>query len=144
MKKFTFPLEDVMKYREYLQNEAELALGKAMAVEHGIQMHLDEVASQYTALAAKMRGSTDFNDIARANDFYAFLDQQKTYLLEKLAEAKLVSEQRRKEMQEAMQKTEGLRKLRDRQFKAYKDAEMNEANDIADDVTNARAARESG
>ena len=144
MKKFTFPLEDVMKYREYLQNEAELALGKAMAVEHDIEMRIDEVASQYTALAAKMRGSTDFNDIARANDFYVFLDQQKTYLLEKLAEAKLVSEQRRKEMQEAMQKTEGLRKLRDRQFKAYKDAEMNEANDIADDVTNARAARESG
>ena len=141
MKKFAFPLEDVMKYREYLQNEAELALGKAMAVEHDIQMHLDEVASQYAALAAKMRGSTDFNNIARANDFYAFLDQQKAYLLEKMAEAKLVSEQRRKDMQEAMQKTESLHKLRDRQFDEYKDAEMNEANDIADDMTNARAAR---
>ena len=141
MKKFTFPLEDVMKYREYLQNEAELALGKAMAVEHDIQMRLDEVASQYAALAENMRGSTDFNDIARANDFYVLLDQQKDYLLEKMAEAKLVSEQRRKEMQDAMQKTEGLRKLRERQFDEYKDAEMNEANDIADDVTNARAAR---
>ncbi|QNL97647.1 flagellar export protein FliJ [Treponema sp. Marseille-Q4132] len=141
MKKFTFPLEDVMKYREYLQNEAELALGKAMAVEHDIQMRLDEVASQYAALAENMRGSTDFNDIARANDFYVLLDQQKDYLLEKMAEAKLVSEQRRKEMQDAMQKTEGLHKLRERQFDEYKDAEMNEANDIADDVTNARAAR---
>ena len=141
MKKFTFPLEDVMKYREYLQNEAELALGKAMAVEHDIQMSLDEVASQYAALAENMRGSTDFNDIARANDFYVLLDQQKDYLLEKMAEAKLVSEQRRKEMQDAMQKTEGLHKLRERQFDEYKDAEMNEANDIADDVTNARAAR---
>ena len=141
MKKFTFALEDVMKYREYLQNEAELALGKAMAVEHDIQMRLDEVAFQYAALAEKMRGSTDFNDIARANDFYVLLDQQKDYLLKKMAEAKLVSEQRRKEMQEAMQKTEGLRKLRERQFDEYKDAEMNEANDIADDVTNARAAR---
>ena len=141
MKKFTFPLEDVMKYREYLQNEAELALGKAMAVEHDIQMRLDEVAFQYAALAEKMRGSTDFNDIARANDFYVLLDQQKDYLLKKMAEAKLVSEQRRKEMQEAMQKTEGLHKLRERQFDEYKDAEMNEANDIADDVTNARAAR---
>ena len=142
MKKFTFPLEDVMKYREYLQNEAELALGKAMAVEHDIQMKLDEVAFQYASLTETMRGSTDFNDIARANDFYAFLDQQKTYLLEKMAEAKLVSEQRRKEMQDAMQKTEGLHKLRDRQFDEYKDAEMNEANDVADDVTNARSARE--
>ena len=141
MKKFAFPLEDVMKYRDYLQNEAELALGKAMAVEHDIQMHLDEVASQYAALAAKMRGSTDFNGIARANDFYAFLDQQKDYLLEKMAEAKLVSEQKRKAMQEAMQKTEGLHKLRERQFDEYKDAEMSEANDIADDMTNARAAR---
>lgn len=141
MKKFAFPLEDVMKYREYLQNEAELALGKAMAVEHDIQMRLDEVAFQYTALTEKMRGSTDFNDIARANDFYVLLDQQKDYLLEKMAEAKLVSEQRRQAMQEAMQKTEGLRKLRERQFDEYKDAEKNEVNDIADDVTNARAAR---
>ena len=141
MKKFTFPLEDVMKYREYLQNQAELALGKAMAVEHGIQMKLDEVASQYASLAETMRGSTDFNGIARANDFYAFLDQQKDYLLEKMAEAKLVSEQKRKAMQEAMQKTEGLHKLRERQFDEYKDAEMSEANDIADDMTNARAAR---
>ena len=141
MKKFAFPLEDVMKYREYLQNEAELALGKAMAVEHGIQIKLDEVASQYAALAETMRGSTDFNDIARANDFYALLDQQKEYLLEKLAEAKLVSEQKRKEMQEAMQKTEGLHKLRDRQFEAYKDEEQREANDVSDDVMNARVAR---
>ena len=141
MKKFSFPLEDVMKYREYLQSQAELALGKAMAVEHDIQMRLDEVASQYAALAENMRGSTDFNDIARANDFYVLLDQQKDYLLEKMVEAKLVSEQRRKEMQDAMQKTEGLHKLRERQFDEYKDAEMNEANDIADDVTNARAAR---
>ena len=141
MKKFAFPLEAVMKYREYLQNEAELALGKAMAVEHGIQIKLDEVASQYAALAETMRGSTDFNDIARANDFYALLDQQKEYLLEKLAEAKLVSEQKRKEMQEAMQKTEGLHKLRDRQFEAYKDEEQREANDVSDDVMNARVAR---
>ena len=58
-----------------------------------------------------------------------------------MAEAKLVSEQKRKAMQEAMQKTEGLHKLRERQFDEYKDAEMSEANDIADDVTNARAAR---
>ena len=141
MKKFAFPLEAVMKYREYLQSQAELALGKAMAVEHDIQMRIDEVAFQYASLTETMRGSTDFNDIARANDFYALLDQQKDYLLEKLAEAKLVSEQKRKEMQEAMQKTEGLHKLRERQFDAYKDAERNEANDIADDVTNARAAR---
>ena len=141
MKKFAFPLEDVMKYREYLQNEAELALGKAMAVEHDIQMRIDEVAFQYASLTETMRGSTDFNDIARANDFYVLLDQQKAYLLEKLAEAKLVSEQKRKEMQEAMQKTEGLHKLRDRQFEAYKDEEQREANDVSDDVTNARVAR---
>ena len=141
MKKFAFPLEAVMKYREYLQSQAELALGKAMAVEHGIQIKLDEVASQYAALAETMRGSTDFNDIARANDFYVLLDQQKAYLLEKMAEAKLVSEQRRKEMQEAMQKTEGLHKLRDRQFEAYKDEEQREANDVSDDVMNARVAR---
>ena len=144
MKKFAFPLEDVMKYREYVQNEAELALGKAMAAEHAIEMRIDEVASQYAALAGTMRGSTDFNDIARANDFYVLLDQQKEYLLEQLAEAKLVSEQKRKAMQEAMQKTEGLHRLRDRQFEAYKDEAQNEANDIADDVTNARAARGSG
>ena len=55
MKKFVFPLEAVMKYREYLQSQAELALGKAMAVEHDIQMRIDEVAFQYASLTETSR-----------------------------------------------------------------------------------------
>ncbi|MBP3710074.1 MAG: flagellar export protein FliJ [Treponema sp.] len=141
MKKFAFPLEQVMKYREYVQSQAELDLGRAMAKEHEIQAQLDEVAAQHVSMTNYMRGVTDFKEITRAHDFFSLLDQQKEYLLNKMAKAKLVSEQKRKVLQEAMQKTESLHKLRERKFNEYKEAENNEAFDIADDMTNARASR---
>ena len=70
MKKFAFPLEDVMKYREYLQNEAELALGKAMAVEHNIEMRIDEVASQYTGLFINSGISRIIDAFASRSSFF--------------------------------------------------------------------------
>ncbi|MBQ9494675.1 MAG: flagellar export protein FliJ [Treponema sp.] len=141
MKKFAFPLEQVMKYREHVQSQAELDLGRAMAKEREIQVQLDEVAAQHVSMTNYMRGVTDFKEITSAHNFFSLLDQQKEYLLGEMAKAKLVSEQKRKVLQEAMQKTESLHKLRERKFDEYKEAENHEAFDIADDMTNARAGR---
>ncbi len=135
MKKFVFRLEDVMKYREFLQSQAEIELGKAMAVEHEIQAKLDEIAAQSIAVKTQMKGSTDFNEINTAHNFNILLDQQKEYLLKQMAEAKIVSEQKRKVLQESMQKTEALHKLRERQLSEYHDAENKEEENTADDIT---------
>lgn len=96
MKKFVFELEDVMKYREFVQSQAEIELGKAMAAEHEIQVKLDALAMQAVSVKNSMKGSTDFEAIRSANSFYTFLDTQKEFLLKKMAEAKIVSEEKGK------------------------------------------------
>lgn len=141
MKKFEFPLEQILKYREYVQRQAELDLGRAMAKEREIQVKLDEVASQHVSTTNYIRGVTDFKEITSANNFFLLLEQQKEYLLNELTKAKLVSEQKRKVLREAMQKTESLHKMRKQKFDEYREAENNEAFDIADEMTNARTAR---
>jgi flagellar export protein FliJ len=135
MKKFVFQLEDAMKYREFLQSQAEIELGKAMAVEHQIQTKLDGIAAQNIAVRTCIKGSTDFNEINTAHNFTILLDQQKEYLLKQMAEAKIVSEKKRKILQESMQKTEAIHKLRERELSDYHDAENKEEENTVDDIT---------
>lgn len=141
MKKFSFPLESVLKYRKHIQKQAELDLGKALAAEKKIENQLQELASQKVSMNAQVRGLTDFNEITKANRFYEFLEQQKNYLLAELTKAKLVSEKKRTVLREAMKKTNSLQKLRDKLFADYKNESLTEDFNIADDMTNARSAR---
>ena len=46
MKKFKFELEDILKFRKFEQHQAEVELGKALAVEQEIQSNLDNLAQQ--------------------------------------------------------------------------------------------------
>jgi flagellar export protein FliJ len=141
MKKFNFQLQDVLKYREFLQSRAEIELGKALAAEHEIQTKLDGIALQNVEVKRQTSGSTDFNTINTAHNFLVLLEQQKEYLLNKLAEAKIISEQKRKVLQDAVQKAEALHKLRERQLAEYHEAENREEEDVSDDTTNSRFRR---
>src|SRR5574344_1065368 len=138
MKKFVFELEDVMKYREFVQSQAEIELGKAMAAEHEIQVKLDALAMQAVSVKNSMKGSTEFEAIRSANSFYTFLDTQKEFLLKKMAEAKIVSEEKRKILQEAVKKTEALHKLRERKLEEYHEAENLDEENITDDMVTAK------
>jgi|WetSurMetagenome_2_1015567.scaffolds.fasta_scaffold190748_2 flagellar protein FliJ len=141
MKKFSFPLESVLKYRKILQDQAELELGRAMAAEHQLQVKLDGIALQYAEVKKQTAGSKDFTVISTANQFYALLDMQKELLFNQMAEAKVVSEQKRKLLQDAVQKTQSLEKLRSRLSDEWKQAAAAEDEDLADDVNNGRRFR---
>jgi flagellar export protein FliJ len=141
VKKFSFPLESVLKYRRILQDQAEIELGRAMAAEHQIQVKLDGIALQYAGVKKQTAGSKDFTAISTANQFYALLDMQKELLFKQMAEAKVVSEQKRKLLQDAMQKTQSLEKMRSRLSDEWKQAAAAEDEDSADDVNNGRRFR---
>ena len=67
-----------------------------------------------------MKGCTNFSDIINANQFYAFVKKQTDFLLNQMAELKLVSEQKRAVLRNAMQKTDSLEKLKEQQLEDYK------------------------
>lgn len=122
MKKFKFELEQVLEYRDFEKKQAEGELAKALAVETEINNNLEIIAAQYVNLNASMKNSRNFDDILSQNQHIKLLDYQKEELLKQLAEAKIVSDEKRKVLQECMKKTTALEKMKELQFSQYKEA----------------------
>ena len=138
MKKFTFELEKVLEFRTFEKQQAEGELSKALAVETEINNNLQNIAMQYTALKQQMKGSKDFRDIMSQGQYNRLLDYQKEELLKQLAEAKLVSEQKREVLRECMKKTTALEKLKEQKLEEYKAAADYEEAELMDDVATAK------
>ena len=138
MKKFRFGLEDVLQFRKFERQQAEIELGKALAVEREIQDKLDNLAAQQVEVAEKSKGSKDFQDIANAYRFYDFVRAQTEYLMNEMSKAKIVSDEKREILRAAMQKDDALERLKDEQLEEYRNAEILEADNIIDDIVTAR------
>ena len=136
MKKFSFELEKVLEFRNFEKQQAEGELAKALAVETEINNNLKTIAQQYAAVKASMKGSKDFQDIVAQSRYNNLLNYQKEELLKQLAEAKLVSEQKREVLRECMKKTTALEKLREKQLNDWKAAADYEEAELLDEVGN--------
>ena len=136
MKKFNFELQKVLEFREFEKQQAEGELAKALAVETQINENLKQIAENYTALKAQMKGSLNFQDAMAQSQYNNLLDYQKEELLKQLAEAKLVSEQKREVLRECMKKTTALEKLKEKQLAEWKQAADYEEAELLDEVKN--------
>lgn len=138
MKKFVFELEQLLNLRKYEQDQAQIELGKAVQVEQQIQDGLDTLAQQYVATKKLTSGQTDFAAIAKTQQFYQFIKQQQEKLMNDMAQAKIVTEEKRALFNAAMQKHESLKKLKEKQYELFK-AEVKKAEAKAlDDIVTAK------
>lgn len=135
-KAFKFELQDVLDFRNFEKEEAQNELAKALAVESQINDNLQIIASQFISVKNQIDASSSFEEIAAGNTRKKFLEMQKEELLKQLAEAKLVSEQKRAVLAEAMKKTTALEKLKEKQLEGWKEESDKEENDFIDDLAN--------
>ena len=135
-KAFKFELQDVLDYRNFEQEQAQNELAKALAVEAQINNQLQNIAAQFVNVQSRMDTYTDFEDIAAGNRRKELLDSQKEQLLQELAKAKLVSDEKRAVLAEAMKKTTALEKLKEKQLEDWKAESDKEENDFIDDLSN--------
>ena len=138
MKKFVFELEQLLNLRKYEQDQAQIELGKADQVEQQIQDGLDQLARQYVATKKMTKGQSDFGAIARTQQFYQFIKQQQEKLMSDMAKAKIVTEEKRGLFNAAMQKHESLKKLKERQFAAFKEEQKKAEAKALDDIVTAK------
>ena len=134
MKKFVFELEQLLNLRKYEQDQAQIELGKAVQAEQQIQDGLDQLAQQYVATKRLSAGQTDFGAISQTQQFYQFIKQQQEKLMEDIAKAKIVTDQKRALFNEAMQKHESIKRLKERQFAAFKDEQKKIEAKATDDI----------
>ena len=121
MKKFIFELEEILNIRAFEQQQAEVELGKALAEEQRIQNQLDNLAMNQIKTQKEMKGSTNFQDIANASQFYTYVRNQKEKLLSELTQAKIITEEKRNILKSANQKTDALKDLKEQQFYEFKE-----------------------
>ncbi len=136
MKKFKFELEKILEYRNYEKKAAEGELAKALAVEAQINAQLEAIALKFVQMNKSMKTSFNFNDIIAQSQHTNLLNYQKEELLKQLAEAKIVTEQKRSVLRECMKKTTALEKLRDKQLEEWKAAVEYEEAELLDEVKN--------
>ena len=134
MKKFVFELEQLLNLRKYEQDQAQIELGKAVQVEQQIQAGLDALAQQYVATKRRAAGQTDFGVISQSQQFYQFIKQEQERLMNDMAQAKIVTDEKRALFNKAMQKYESIKKLKERQFEAFKDEQKKIEAKATDDI----------
>lgn len=134
MKKFVFELEQLLNLRKYEQDQAQIELGKAVQAEQKIQDGLDQLAQQYVATKRLSAGQSDFGAIAKTQQFYQFIKQQQEKLMADMAQAKIVTDEKRAIFNAAMQKYEAIKKLKERQFEAFKEEQKKIEAKAVDDI----------
>ncbi|MBR6341051.1 MAG: flagellar export protein FliJ [Treponema sp.] len=137
-KKFTFELQDILDFRNFEKEEAEADLAKALSKESEINSKLQNIASQFIVLKKTVDSTSNFEDIAAASTHKKFLEYQKEELLQELAQAQIVTAEKRAVLAEIMKKTTALEKLKEKEETAYKEAVEKEEADLIDDLANAK------
>ncbi len=136
MKKFSFELQKVLEFRNFEKNQAEGELAKALAVESEINENLKKIAQQYAAAKSSMKGSRNFDDVMSLGRFNNLLEYQKEELLKQLAQAKIVTEEKRQILRECMKKTTALEKLKEKELTDWKAAADYEEAEAMDEMKN--------
>ena len=134
MKRFNFSLQKVLDFREFEKKQAEAELVKAVAEETKIQSTLDMIAEAHASNVRTADSMKDLSGMLAAQNYFRLLNQQKEEAMMSLAQAKVLTEEKRDAMREAMKNCKALENLRDKRKDAWKKenykAEENEIDDI--------------
>ena len=137
-KAFKFELQDVLEFRNFEKEQAQNELAKALAVETQINNQLQTIAENFISVRKQIDSYTDFEDIAAGNRRKVLLESQKEDLLNQLAQAKIVSDEKRAVLAEIMKKTTALEKLKEKQLEGWKEESDKEEAEMIDDLATGR------
>ena len=138
MKRFEFSLQKVLNLREFEEDQAKNELGKAIAESERIKAELEYVALKRVENNKARAQTTDMNEMMAIERFIVRLDLRKEELLEELAKAELVIEQKRQLFAEAMKNRKVVTKLREKKEAEYKADALKAEEAAIDDITSAK------
>ena len=138
MKKFVFSLQKVLDLREFEEDKAKLELGKAVAEVERIKKLLKEIAENRVEANLSRKDIKDIGILINIENYITGLDIKKEKLLEELAYAQIVFEEKRDLFTKAIQEREVLTKLKEKQLSEYKKEILKEEENAVDDIINGK------
>jgi flagellar FliJ protein len=150
MKRFSFGPEKVLDLRKHREQEAKIALGRAVSELTGIETQLKELALLRAKTVAERLSSPGADSppdapsvfdagYYRNYEFYLQrLDQKKEELLEAAVKAQLKVEEERNAYLESSQARKTLDKLKEKRAAEYRQTMFAEETKILDDIAGRR------
>lgn len=120
MKRFSFNLQKLLQLREFEEKNAKTALAAAVSEAERIKNELKSVALERVRVNKTRNENVDTLFLITLEHYVNRLDVRKEELLENLAEAELLIEQRRAVFAAAMQKRSVLDKLKEKQYLTWR------------------------
>ena len=120
MKRFSFNLQKLLQLREFEEKNAKTALAAAVSEAERIKNELKSVAVERVRVNKTRNENVDTLFLITLEHYVNRLDVRKEELLENLAEAELLIEQRRAVFAAAMQKRSVLDKLKEKQYLSWR------------------------
>ncbi|MBE6344539.1 MAG: flagellar export protein FliJ [Spirochaetaceae bacterium] len=141
MKKFDFSMQKILNLREFQEEQAKIELGKALSETNRIQSELEQIAVERVRIV-QLCSETSVDQLIINERYIKRLDISRDRLLEELAAAELVVQEKRGIFAEAMKNRKVLTNLKEKKFKAYKkDAQLADDN-VLDDIATSRFTKE--
>ena len=141
MKRFAFPLQKVLDFRLFEKKQAEAELGRAVAEETRIEDTLEMIARARAQSVSAADAAKDVAGMFAVQNYFRLLDQRKEESLTALAQAQVITEEKREIMREKMRGCRALENLRDKRAADWKKENLKaEENDIDDIVTAKRSS----
>lgn len=143
MKRFAFSMQKILDIREFTERQAQIELGRAVAEVNRINGELEAVAQEKHRMVKLDMKNTSINEFLVYENYLKRLELTKERLLEELAAAQLVVDEKRAVFTEAMKQRKILSNLREKQYLQYKkDALKIEENAVDDMVTSRHGLKE--
>ena len=136
MKRFSFSMQKILDIREFAERQAQIELGRAVAEVNRINGELEAVAQEKQRMLQVKLKDVSLNEFLVHENYLKRLELTKDRLLQELAAAQLVVDEKREIFAEAMKQRKILSNLWDKQYAQYKkDALVAEDNAVDDLVT---------
>lgn len=134
MKRFEFSLQKVLDLREFEENTAKLELGRAISESDRIKSELADVAGKRLETAKSRKNFTDIIYLQSIENYINRLDLKKEELLEELAQAELIIEQKRALFAEAMKKRKVIDNLKEKKAADFRKNSIKAEDSIIDEM----------
>ena len=141
MKRFSFSLQKILDIREFAERQAQIELGRAVAEVNRINSDLEAVAQEKIRMIHQKPQEMTLNDFVVRENYMKRLELTKERLLEDLAAAQLVVDEKREIFAEALKQRKILCNLRDKQYAQYKKDALVAEDNAVDDMVTARHGR---
>ena len=131
-------MQKILDIREFAERQAQIELGQAVAEVNRINGELEAVAQEKMRMLQVKLKDVSLNEFLVHENYMKRLEITKERLLEELAAAQLVVDEKREVFAEAMKQRKILSNLKEKQFAQYKKEALVAEDNAVDDLVTSR------